>query len=87
MTPSFKPKIVLIYDKNTDCFKDKSDTIESLRREAVGVFIKYRGSDREYKYGHQNVLVLTLKESPDVAVNDIFIDEEQQSGITAIGNG
>ncbi len=84
--PQLKPQIVLVYDRSADRFGDKSDTVESLRRESTGIFIKYKNSDREYKYGPKNVLALTLKESPDPAVHDIFIDGELQSGITAIGD-
>lgn len=82
----FKQNIVLVYDKKTNRFVDKSDEIVSLDVGPTHTVIKYRGSAREYKYSARSVFAQSLRESIDPALHDIFINGALLSDITAIGN-
>lgn len=81
-----KQKIILVYDKSSDRFNEKSDDIISLTNESVYVIIQYKGSPRVYKYSSRNVYRQVLRETIDPAVCKIYIDGELQSDIIAIGN-
>jgi hypothetical protein len=83
---ALKSRIVLIYDKNYGRFSDKSDTISSLWRDQGLVFVRYKNFNREYSYRPQYVFALTLRESIDPKIHDIYIDGEQVSDITGIGS-
>ncbi|WP_307756622.1 AAA domain-containing protein [uncultured Alistipes sp.] len=81
-----KQEIILVYDKSSDRFNEKSDAIFSLTREPAYTLIQYKGSPRMYKYSSRNVFTQRLQETVDPAVCNIYIDEELQANIIALGN-
>ncbi len=81
-----KQKIVLVYDKETNRINEKSDQILSLRIESAYTAVKYKNSDREYRYSSKNVFVRQLEESIDPVVCDIYINTELRTDIITIGN-
>lgn len=83
---TFKQKIILVYDKTSGRFNDKSDDITAFRVEQDHIFIVYKNSDKEYRYNPENVFTLHLRETIDPINYDIYIDNELQSGVTAIGH-
>lgn len=83
---TFKQNIILVYDKTSDRLNDKSDDITSFCVEQDHVFIVYKNSGRKYRYNSRNAFKLHLKEAIDPINYDIYIDNELQSGITAIGH-
>lgn len=83
---TFKQNIVLVYNKTSGRFNDKSDDIASLRIENDSVFITYKNNGKEYRYSQERVFRTHYITEIDPINYDIYIDNELQSGIAAIGH-
>lgn len=83
---ALKQNILLIYDRNRDEFREKSEDIQSVEKHSGYAWVTYKSSTKIYKYNPEHVVQQMLVGEINISMSDVFIAGELQTGIDKIGD-